>query len=60
MFIFLFFIVGKPIDVKKVEQPTDEEIDKVHSKFVDALQNLFESEKHKYIENAGKTHLVVR
>lgn len=49
-FIF-FFSVGKPIPVEKVENPTKENIDALHGKFIEELQNLFETNKHKYLEN---------
>jgi len=56
----LYVVVGKPIDVDKVEAPTQEQVDELHAKFIESLNNLFESEKHKYIENADKIHLIIK
>lgn len=56
--VFLFMLsVGRPIDLQKTENPTQEEVDELHSKFVQQLVDLFESEKHRYIKNSEKTHL---
>jgi len=42
-------VVGKPITVPKVDNPTVEEIDELHSAYVSALSNLFDHHKKKYI-----------
>ena len=40
--------MGKPIDVEKVAEPSQEDIDTLHDKYVKALVDLFEENKTKY------------
>lgn len=41
-------VVGTPIDVEKVSQPTQEQIDILHQTYVDALVDLFYAHREKY------------
>jgi len=43
--------VGKAIDVECIKNPTDEEVDALHKKYMEGILNLFNSEKHKYLED---------
>ncbi|KAF2880667.1 hypothetical protein ILUMI_25506 [Ignelater luminosus] len=52
-------IVGKPINAEKVEDPTQEQIDSLHSTFVKQLTKLFEKHKHKYVEKPDETALII-
>ncbi|XP_063908655.1 2-acylglycerol O-acyltransferase 2-like isoform X2 [Zophobas morio] len=45
----LFTVVGQPIDVARVENPTQEEIDELHQKFIKQLVNLFDTYKYDYL-----------
>lgn len=47
-------VVGAPIAVNKIENPTKEQIDELHATFSQAITKLFEDHKDKYltIENA--------
>lgn len=48
---FSFSTVGKPIDVERVKNPTKEQIDDLHQKFKESLLELFNEEKHKYVQD---------
>lgn len=50
-------VIGKPIDVDKTENPTTEEIQTIHDKYINSLQELFEEYKHKY--GASKLKLII-
>ncbi|CAF4525374.1 unnamed protein product [Rotaria sp. Silwood2] len=41
-------IVGKPIHVKQNVNPTSEDIDQLHNEYIQAVEELFEVNKHKY------------
>ena len=43
-----FFPVGAPIDVKKNPNPTREEIEDLHTQYVEALKDLYERYRYKY------------
>lgn len=53
-------VVGHPIDVEKVDNPTQEDIDNLHQAFQEKLQELFENEKHKYLKDPHKKKLIIR
>ena len=41
-------MVGKPVQVAKVDNPTMEQIAELHSKYVSALQSLYDEYNPKY------------
>ena len=45
-----YILVGKPIPVPKVENPSSELIDEYHQRFHEALRTLFEENKRMYDE----------
>lgn len=54
----MFFLsVGAPIEVKQNPQPSPEEINSVHQKYIQALSDLFDDHKEKYGISADK-HLI--
>lgn len=55
----LNIVFGEPIEVDKNENPTEEEIDRLHSLFLEKLVELFEKYKHRFIENAEKVYLEI-
>lgn len=50
-------VVGAPIAVIKKESPTSQDIEEMHSKFIAALEKLFEDHKRKYLKNPEKIKL---
>ncbi|XP_073978557.1 uncharacterized protein isoform X2 [Rhodnius prolixus] len=52
-------VVGKPIVVEKVINPTKNEINDLHERFIQELIALFEEHKHKYVPNPEKSHLSI-
>lgn len=52
-------VVGKPIYVEKVENPTQEQVNALHETFTKELISLFEENKHKYEANPEKPLLVI-
>ncbi|GLG99438.1 2-acylglycerol O-acyltransferase 2-A [Gryllus bimaculatus] len=52
-------VVGPPVEVPKIPDPTNEDVDKYHKLFQDSLTTLFEENKHKYIPNADNTFLEI-
>ncbi|XP_018318568.1 2-acylglycerol O-acyltransferase 2-A [Agrilus planipennis] len=50
-------VVGRPVDVEHIKNPTREDVDRKHAEFMKALIDFFEEEKHRYIKNAEDVHL---
>ena len=44
----LFLAVGKPIEVQKTPYCSQEEVDRLHQRYIKELENLFEAHKLKY------------
>ena len=45
-------VVGEPIDVPQVKDPTQEQIDELHQKYMNGLTALFKANKDKYARDA--------
>ncbi|XP_037941777.1 2-acylglycerol O-acyltransferase 2-like [Teleopsis dalmanni] len=52
-------VVGAPIEVVRNNNPDPAYVDEIHQKVIDALNDLFETHKEKYIENCKELHLVI-
>lgn len=52
-------VIGAPIDVPNNIQPSNEEVDAMHSLFCDRLVELFETHKHKYVEDHENIHVQI-
>lgn len=50
-------VVGSPLELPKISEPTKEQIDEYHEKFTNKLIDLFETHKHKYVKDADSVHL---
>lgn len=50
-------VIGAPIHVKKVQNPSRDLLDKYHETFCDKLIELFETHKQNYMENSDQVHL---
>lgn len=55
----LHLVIGRPIDVPKTPEPSDEMVDEYHQKFMDGLIDLFETNKVKYIKEHDGVHLQI-
>lgn len=44
----IYTVVGKPIDVDKVVEPTKEEVDRLHQRYIQELTQLFDEHKVEY------------
>ncbi|CAG8811749.1 24782_t:CDS:2, partial [Racocetra persica] len=44
-------VVGRPIEVKKIEHPTTEDLLEVQKKYIDELYNIWNTYKDKYAKN---------
>ncbi|XP_077553716.1 2-acylglycerol O-acyltransferase 2-like [Haemaphysalis longicornis] len=51
-------VVGKPLEVPKLEFPSDEEVDRVHRQYIDALTQLFNDHKDKYATAGSKLVII--
>ncbi|KAF5299234.1 hypothetical protein FQA39_LY02407 [Lamprigera yunnana] len=52
-------IVGKPVDIKKVSNPSPTEVEFVHKLFILGITELFEKHKFQYLRDPDNTHLVL-
>eukprot|EP00794_Sanderia_malayensis_P011362 gene11362-12547_t len=52
-------VVGKPIAVKKIKDPTNEEIEELHEKYIDELRQLFDENKEKYHGEQTQIKLII-
>jgi 2-acylglycerol O-acyltransferase 2 len=53
-------VIGAPIEPPcQTFTPSQQQIDELHEKFIDALVKLFEDHKQKYLKNADKIRLII-
>lgn len=52
-------VIGAPIHLKKTPNPSNEEIDRLHTLFCKKLNELFEMNKSKYVDDYESVHLEI-
>lgn len=52
-------VVGEPINIPKISEPSEKDIEYYHSIYKEALIRLFEENKHKYISDPSNTKLII-
>ncbi|XP_030752581.1 2-acylglycerol O-acyltransferase 1-like [Sitophilus oryzae] len=52
-------VVGKPLDIPKIDNPNHEQIEEYHSKFVVHLKEMFDEQKYNYLEDPEHTELII-
>ncbi|KAJ8971564.1 hypothetical protein NQ317_004118 [Molorchus minor] len=52
-------VVGKPIEVPKIENPTKDLIDEYHQKFIEKLTEMFEEQKYNYLDKPEDKKLII-
>lgn len=52
-------VIGAPIHVEKISEPTNDDIDKLHKLFCVEIEKLFETHKQNYVENSENVHLEI-
>lgn len=52
-------VIGAPIHLEKIPEPTSNDIERVHKLFCIELEKLFETHKRKYVENADNVKLEI-
>lgn len=52
-------VIGAPIEVERITNPSEDEIDRVHGIFCTQLIKLFEDHKSKYDKNYESVHLEI-
>ncbi len=48
-------VIGDPIDVPKIESPSNEDVDKYHDLYLKGLQAIFDSNPHNHAKDAKLT-----
>ncbi|KAK5650763.1 hypothetical protein RI129_001792 [Pyrocoelia pectoralis] len=52
-------IVGKPIEVERLVNPTEQQVDELHQKFAEELTCLFNKYKMKYVSDPEQVNLII-
>ncbi|XP_065157473.1 2-acylglycerol O-acyltransferase 1-like isoform X2 [Atheta coriaria] len=52
-------VVGRPMEIPKIQNPTPEQVDEIHAKFKQCLIDLFEEQKRTYLKDAENVKLEI-
>ncbi|CAH1396906.1 unnamed protein product [Nezara viridula] len=52
-------VVGEPIDIPKITEPSEKDIEYYHSLYKEALTRLFEENRHQYVSYPSDTKLII-
>lgn len=52
-------VIGTPIHLQKISNPSDEMIEKIHEQFCASIKKLFDDNKSKYVKNSEQVHLEI-
>lgn len=52
-------VVGAPLDIMKNPNPSQDEVDELHARFVEAVVKLFDDHKDKYLMSPENTKLII-
>ena len=52
-------MIGAPIDVPRIKNPSVDEVNALHSRYTRALQELFDAHKAKYAASSEQTLTIV-
>ncbi|XP_055303153.1 LOW QUALITY PROTEIN: 2-acylglycerol O-acyltransferase 2-like [Sitodiplosis mosellana] len=50
-------VIGAPIHLEKIENPSDKELNETHELFCTGLRKLFDEHKSKYVKNSEDVHM---
>lgn len=51
--------MGRPLEVPKIAEPTEDQINAYHVKFITVLTELFEEQKYNYLDKPDEKQLII-
>lgn len=56
---YLFILVGRPIEVPKTGEPSEDQLNAIHEKFIQSLEELFNTGRYKYLSHVENATLII-